>query len=67
MLKSNIGILLKNSPLKREYIMQKLNVTANTLSNWSTGKRKPSIDNAFELAKILECKVDDLYTMEEES
>ncbi|WP_437830680.1 helix-turn-helix transcriptional regulator [Niallia taxi] len=67
MLKSNIGILLKNSPLKREYIMQKLNVTANTLSNWSTGKRKPSIDNAFELAKILECKVDDLYTLEEES
>lgn len=66
MLKSNIGILLKNSPLKREYLMKELNVSANTLSNWSTGKRKPSIDNAFLLAKLLNCKVDDLYTFEEE-
>jgi len=66
MLKSNIGILLKNSPLKREYIMKRLNVSANTLSNWSTGKRKPSIEHAFELAQLLNCKVDDLYTLEEE-
>ena len=66
MLKSNIGILLKNSPLKREYLMKELNVSANTLSNWSTGKRKPSVENAFLLAKLLNCKVDDLYTFEEE-
>lgn len=46
--------------------MKQLNVSANTLSNWSTGKRKPSIENAFELAKLLDCKVDDLYTLEEE-
>lgn len=66
MLKSNIGILLKNSPLKREFIMKQLNVSANTLSNWSTGKRRPSIESAFELARLLDCKVDDLFIYEEE-
>ncbi|WP_045522515.1 helix-turn-helix transcriptional regulator [Neobacillus niacini] len=61
MYKSNIGQLIKQSPYKREYIMKKLGVSANTLSNWSTGKTLPSLDKAFQLADFLGVKVDDLY------
>jgi putative transcriptional regulator len=64
MYKSNIGELIKKSPYKREYIMKKLDVSANTLSNWSTGKTMPSLDMAFKLASILGVKVDDLYERE---
>lgn len=41
--------------------MQKLGVSANTLSNWSTGKSMPSLEKAFQLADLLGVKVDDLY------
>ena len=61
MYKSNIGQLIKQSPYKREYIMKKLGISANTLSNWSTGKTLPSLDKAFQLADFLGVKVDDLY------
>ncbi|MEH7011802.1 helix-turn-helix transcriptional regulator [Neobacillus niacini] len=61
MYKSNIGELIKQSPYKREYIMKKLGVSANTLSNWSTGKTLPSLEKAFQLADFLGVKVDDLY------
>lgn len=61
MYKSNIGWLIKKSPHRREYIMKRLEVSANTLSNWSTGKSMPSLDKAFQLADLLGVKVDDLY------
>jgi transcriptional regulator with XRE-family HTH domain len=61
MLKSNIGDLIKKSKFKREYIMKELNVSANTLSNWSTGKSIPSLEKAFQLSDLLGVKVDDLY------
>ncbi|MCM3180256.1 helix-turn-helix transcriptional regulator [Cytobacillus horneckiae] len=64
MLKSKIGLLLRTSKYRREYIQKELGVTANTLSNWCTGKTYPSIDKAFILAQLLEVKVDDLYEME---
>ncbi|MGP9039837.1 helix-turn-helix transcriptional regulator [Cytobacillus kochii] len=64
MLKSRIGILLRTSKYRREYIQKELGITANTLSNWCTGKTYPSIDKAFILAELLEVKVDDLYKVE---
>jgi putative transcriptional regulator len=61
MLRSRIGELLRVSKYRREYIQNKLGVTANTLSNWSTGKTYPTIDKAFLLAELLEVKLEDLY------
>jgi putative transcriptional regulator len=66
MLKSKIGILLRTSKYRREYIQKELGVSANTLSNWCTGKTYPTIDKAFILAKLLEVNLDDLYEFEEE-
>lgn len=64
MLKSNIRDLINQSPYKREYIQKQMNISANTLSNWCTGRSKPSVDDLFKLAKLLNVKVDDLYKEE---
>jgi putative transcriptional regulator len=64
-LKSKIGELLRVSRYKREYIQQQLGITANTLSNWSTGKTYPTMDKAFMLADLLGVKVDDLYVRDD--
>lgn len=64
-LKSNIGELLKHSGLKGKWIAQRLNISQNQMSNYVTGKSYPPVDKAFELAKIFNCRVDDLYEVQE--
>lgn len=44
--------------------MKELEVSANTLSNWSTGKSIPSLEKAYKLADLLGVRVDDLYERE---
>jgi putative transcriptional regulator len=66
MIISKIGDRIKHSPYKREYIRAYMDVSRNTLSNWCTGKTHPSAPELFKLAKLLKCKVDDLYKEEEE-
>ncbi|HFJ9381264.1 helix-turn-helix transcriptional regulator [Bacillus paranthracis] len=66
-LKSNIGELLKSSGLKGKWVAQQLNISQNQMSNYVTGKSYPPVDKAFELAKIFNCRVDDLYTLKEET
>jgi transcriptional regulator with XRE-family HTH domain len=60
-LKSNIGWLIDKSDFNREYIKQRYNKSANTISNWCTGKSFPTTIELFDLAELLDCKVDDLY------
>lgn len=64
-LKSKIGELLKNSGLKGKWIAQQLNISQNQMSNYVTGKSYPPVDKAFELANIFNCRVDDLYEVQE--
>ena len=61
MLKSKIGMLLRTSKYRREFIQKELDISANTLSNWVSGKTYPTIDKAFKLAELLEVDVNDLY------
>jgi transcriptional regulator with XRE-family HTH domain len=63
-LKSNIGWLIDKSDYTREDVRQRYKKTANTISNWCTGKSFPSVPELFDLAEILDCKVDDLYKEE---
>jgi transcriptional regulator with XRE-family HTH domain len=61
MIKPRIGKLLRVSKYKREFIIQELDISKNTLSNWIAGNTYPTIDKAFLLADLLEVSVDDLY------
>lgn len=67
MIKSNIGALLRTSKYKRDFIQKELGISANTLSNWSTGNTYPTIDKAFLLADLLEVKIEDLYERNKKS
>lgn len=66
MLISNIGRLIDQSPYKNEYVMNYMEVSRNTLSNWRTGKAYPSIEKAFKLSRLLGVSVEDLFTYKED-
>lgn len=66
MLKSRIGILLRTSKYRREFIQKELGVSANTLTNWCSGNTFPTIDKAFKLADLLEVDINELYERLEE-
>lgn len=65
-MKSNIGNIIDRSKYNREEIMKHFNKSRNTISAWCTGKSFPNTRELFQLAKLLDVKVDDLYDMEEE-
>ncbi|WP_346023459.1 helix-turn-helix transcriptional regulator [Bacillus cereus] len=48
-----------------DWIALQLNISQNQMSNYVTGKSYPPVDKAFELAKIFDCRVDDLYEVQE--
>lgn len=65
-LKSNIGWLITKAGYDRGFIAKRYGKTANTISNWCTGKSYPPAPELFDLAELLGVKVDDLYEWEEE-
>ena len=66
-MRSNIGELVKGSGLKKSFLAGKLEVSVKQFRNYETGHSFIPIDKAYILAALLNCKVDDLYTREEDS
>ena len=64
-LKSNIGWLISKNGYTRVYFSNRYGKTPNTISNWCTGKSYPTVTELFDLAEMLNVKVDDLYEVEE--
>ena len=60
-LKSNLGWLIHKSEYNREFLRQRYGKSANTISNWCTGKSYPSVKELFDLAELLDVRVDELY------
>jgi DNA-binding XRE family transcriptional regulator len=60
-MRSRIEELVRESGLKKSYIAEKLEVSVKQFRNYETGHSLIPIDKAFALAKLLGCKVDDLY------
>lgn len=59
-MKSNIGKYILLSGLKKGFIAESLNVNRNTISNWIKGESYPTLDKAYSLSKLINCKLDDL-------
>lgn len=67
MLESKIRVKLAEQKRKQKDFAKELGVKPQTLSGWvKENGNKPSLEQAFKIAKILECKVDDLWIYEEE-
>lgn len=65
-LKSNIGWLIDKSEYSREDIRQRYGKSANTISSWCTSKSFPNIIELFDLAELLNVKVDEMYERKNE-
>lgn len=44
----------------QQELAQALGVTQGAVSHWENGLRKPDIDDIVKIAKLFNCKVDDL-------
>ena len=66
-MRSNIEKLVKESGLRKGYLAEKIGVTVRQFRKYETGHSFIPIDKAYILAALLNCKVDDLYTREEDS
>lgn len=45
-------------------LAQRLKVTKQAVWAWEAGKARPDLDNLFAMARIFDCRVEDLYTPE---
>lgn len=61
MLKPRIKVKLAELELQQVDIAKEFGVSKMTFSNWATGKSRPSLGQAFKLAKRLNWSVDDLW------
>lgn len=62
MLKPRIKVRLAELNIKQKEVYEMLGVTKQTFSGWCTGRIDPTLEMAFKIAKLLDCKVDDLFT-----
>jgi DNA-binding XRE family transcriptional regulator len=63
MIKSKIKVRLAELEIKQQDLSEKLGVTKQTMSSWVNGRSIPTLETAFKIAKLLDCKVDDLFKL----
>lgn len=61
MLKPRIRVRLAELDMRQQDLSEELGVTKQTMSLWVNGKATPTLEMAFKIAYILDCKVDDLF------
>jgi DNA-binding XRE family transcriptional regulator len=65
MLKSKIGEYIERSGYRKDFVAKKIGVSYRQLAKYITGDSFPTVPKLFALARLLGCKVDDLYEDEE--
>lgn len=66
MLKSKMKVRLAELEIKQQDLSERLGVTKQTMSAWVNGRSMPTLEMAFRIAYILDCKVDDLFIYKED-
>jgi len=64
-MKNNINEWVAEKGYQKKWIAKQMGISQNVLSRWINGHSIPSLENAFKLAEILECKVDELFERKE--
>lgn len=65
-MKCNIGKLRKDKGLLQKYVAKQIGISSEYLSKIENNKSEPTVTILWAIAKILDCKVDDLYTFGDE-
>lgn len=66
MFRNRIGYWIKERGIKLKYIADKLEVSYQTVSNWSNNRSQPDLKQSVYLAELLGVNLDDLYERVEE-
>jgi len=53
--------LRKKAGMTQLTLSQKLNVDRSTVAKWESGEVMPTADKLPRIAKVLHCKIDDLF------
>lgn len=61
MLKSRLKDVLKERGLKQSWVAEQMGIAPTIISRWANDRGKLSVEKLFELARVIGCKVDDLY------
>ena len=61
----NIGKRLETTGLKQRELAEAIGATEVSVSRWVNGSRVPKATTAIHIAKVLDCKVEDLYVVKE--
>ncbi len=56
-----ISSVRKQKKIKQQQLADKLGITSRTLRKWENGSEYPKLDQAFELAKILDVPLTTLF------
>ena len=60
--KCNIGKYLDIRNIKQRELAKAIGATEVSVSRWVSGERIPKATIAIQIAKVLDCTVEDLYT-----
>lgn len=61
----NIGNMLVAKRIKQRELAEAIGATEVSVSRWVNGDRIPKATTCIQIAKVLDCKVEDLYTVKE--
>lgn len=64
-MKNHLNEWIAKRGYKKSWVAEQLGISNNVLSRWIHGKSNPSLENALRLAELLECRVDDLWELEQ--
>lgn len=56
-----IGVLRKQAGITQKVLAEKLNVSQQAVVKWEKGSSFPSADKLPDLARALNCNIEDLY------
>lgn len=59
----NIKTLRKQNNLTQRELAVLMDTNEALISRWEKGQQYPTVPNVFKLAQVLNCKVDDLYSI----
>lgn len=65
-MKSKLNEIIKSSGLRKGFLAEKVGITPQQFSKWIKGEVYPPADQLFYLARLLNCKVDDMYEYEKD-
>lgn len=65
-MKNRIAVLRKERGLTQQALAEKLSVSRQTVISLENGRYNPSIRLAYDIAKIFDCIIEEVFLFEEE-